>query len=146
MASTLALGPAITAVLAALRSSVTLTGYVGVRVYPDSNGDVPGKPSYPYVAVESSSEVPFNTMGAPDALKYGSEARVQIRVGSQSRSDAQANTITSIIKQVLDAQVLTVAGYASTDVAFETLTPMTDFAAGVTTREWVSTYQITVHQ
>lgn len=147
MPSTQALGPTMTAILSKLRTSVAVTGYVGVRIYPDDNGDAPQIPAYPYVQVETAGERPFNTMGGtPDALKWGSVSSIQIRVGSQSRSDAQANTITGLIKQALDGQTLAVAGYGSVDVSYEFLVPIKDFVSGVTTREWVSTYDVTVHQ
>lgn len=146
MASTLALGPVITAILAALRASVALTTYVGARVYPDDNGDAPSILVYPYVQVESSGEVPFNTLGEPSAAKWGGLVRVHVRVGSQSRTDAQANSMTSVVKQVLDGQSLTVAGYPFADVAYEDLAPMRDATGGKVTREWVSTYEVMVHQ
>lgn len=146
MASTQALGPVITAVLAALRASVTLTTYVGVRVYPDSDGDVPAKPVYPYVQVESLGEDPENTLGGPSLAKWGSHARIAVRVGSQSRSDAQANAIVGIIKGVLEGQALTVAGYATADVAYDGVQPMRDTVSGVTTREWIALFDVLVHQ
>lgn len=146
MASTQALGPVTTAVLAALRASVTLTGYVGLRVYPDSNGDVPAKPSYPYVQVESAGEEPENTLGDVSAAKWGSHARLQVRIGSQSRSDAQANTVLGLVKGALDGQALTVSGYPDVDVAYEGLQPLKDTVSGVTTREWVAIFDVLVHQ
>lgn len=142
MASTLALPAIRTAILAVLRANVSLTGYVGTRVYPDSNGDLPEKPTYPYVSVEGSSELPLNTMGA----SFGSEARINIRVGSQTRSDTQADTITSLIKGLLDAQELTVTGYRAAMCEYEALTPLKDAAAGIVTREWISTYLVTASQ
>jgi hypothetical protein len=146
VASTLALPAIRTAILVALRASVALTTYVGLRIYPDSDGDAPSKPSYPYVQLESGSETPLNTFGEPSALKYGSEARLQIRVGSQTRSDVQADSITSVIKGVLDGQPLVVTGYASVTCEFESLAPLRDYAGGIVTREWISTYLVTVHQ
>lgn len=148
MASTLAMGAVITAILASLRASVTLTTHVAARVYPDDNGDVPQKPGYPYVQVESGGESAFgaNTMGEPSAAKWGSVPRVQIRVGSQSRSDAQANAISNVVKQILDGQSLTVTGYPFVTVEFRDLEPLRDFTAGVPTREWVNVYEVTVHQ
>jgi hypothetical protein len=147
MASTMALGPAITATRAALVASVSLTGYVGARVYPDSEGDAPQKPRYPYVQVESGGETPFNTMGAGvDALKWGSVARVNVRVGSDSRSDAQVNTVSGLVKQALDGQTLTVSGYAHATAEFVDVTPMRDFVGGQTIREWVLAFDVTVHQ
>lgn len=148
MASTLALGPVVTAVLAALRATVALTGYVGARVYPDDNGDVPAKPTYPYVQVESAGETEggASTMGSPSSSHFGSIPRLQIRVGSNARSDAQANAITNIIKQALDQQPLTVSGFAFVNVDYVDLAPLKDLVGGVTIREWVSTYEVLVHQ
>ncbi len=147
MASTLALGPVTTAVLAALRATIALTTYVGARVYPDSNGDAPQKPTYPYVAVESHGETPFNTMGSGvSALKWGSVAQIGIRIASQSRSDAQVTSIASIVKGALDGQVLVVSGYASVDVSYASIVPIEDLTAGVPTREWLVLVDVTVHQ
>lgn len=147
MASTLALGPVTTAVLAALRAVVALTTHVGARVYPDSNGDAPQKTAYPYVQVEAQGETPFNTMGAGvSALKWGSVAQVGVRIFSNSRSDAQVTSIASIVKGALDGQALTVSGYASVDVSFASIVPMQEFEAGVTIREWLVLFDVTVHQ
>lgn len=147
MASTMAMGPAIVAVLALLRASVTLTTYVGVRVYPDDRGSVPTRPAYPYVQVETGHEIPLNTMGAANAAKYGSEARVIVRVVTQSQSEVQANAISSVVKGVLDAQAITITGYPFATIEFENLTPITDVKDGCAgVREWVNEYLITVHQ
>lgn len=147
MASTLALGPVTTAVLSALRATVALTTYVGLRVYPDSNGDAPQKATLPYVQVEGQGETPFNTMGAGvSALKWGSIAQIGVRVFSNSRSEAQATSIASIVKGALDGQVLVVSGYASVDVSFASIVPLQDFEAGVIMREWLVLFDVTVHQ
>lgn len=146
MASTLALPAIRTAVLAVLRASVQLTTYVGARVYPDSNGDAPEKPAYPYVQVESSGELPLNTFGETIDLHFGSEARINIRVGTQTRSDAQADSITSIIKGLLDGVDLTVATYSSATAEFESIQPLKDLQVGIVTREWISTYLVTITQ
>ncbi len=147
MASTMAMGPAITAVLALLRASVTLTTHVGARVYPDDRGMAPSRPAYPYVQVETGTEIPRNTMGAASALKYGSEARLRVRVVTNGQTEAQPNAISSVVKGVLDAQPITIAGYPFAGIEYQTLTPITtvlDGCAGV--REWLSEYLITVHQ
>lgn len=146
MASTSALGPVCTAIRAALVASVSLTGYVGTRVYPDSDGDAPQALRYPYVQVESNGEIPENTMGPASAAKWGSVARVNIRIGSDSRSDAQANTIAGIVKGVLDGQPLTVSGYPFVTVEYTDLQPIKDFVGGKTIREWVLGFDVTVHQ
>jgi hypothetical protein len=147
MASTLAIGSVVTTVLAVLRASISLTTYVGLRVYPDANGMAPQTPAYPYVQVESLSETPFNTMGpSVDDPKWGSEGQVGVRIGSQTRSDAQASSIASVVKQVLDGRALNVTGYTSADVSFSNLVPIQDFAGGVTTREWLMIFDFMVHQ
>jgi hypothetical protein len=147
MASTQALGPAITAVLALLRASVALTTYVGARVYPDDKGMVGSRGAMPYVQVETSNEFPLNTMGPASSLKWGSEVRLHVRVVSQGTSEAQVNAISSVVKGILDGQPITVAGYASACIEYQSLTPITsvkDGCAGV--REWVNEYLVTVHQ
>lgn len=146
MASTLAMGPVVTAVLAALRASVALTTYVGLRVYPDANGDAPSTPAYPYVQVESIAELPWNTMGPASAAKWGSTTRFQVRIGSQSRSDAQANAIASIVKQALDGQPLTVSGYPYATVEYADIATLRDLVGGQTIREWVVSFEAWVHQ
>lgn len=146
MASTLAIPAIRTAVLAVLRNSVALTTYVGSRIYPDTNGDAPEKPAYPYVQVESSGETPLNTFGDQTDAHFGSETRINIRVGTQTRSDKQADAITGIIKGLLDGADLTVTGYSAAMAEWEFLTPMKDSQGGIVTREWVSTYLVTVSQ
>ena len=148
MPSTQAIGPVLTAVLGVLRNTVALTTYVGTRVYPDASGcDVPPKATYPYVSVESAGETPENTMGGtPDVLKWGSSVKVYVRIASQSRSDLQAASMLGIVKGALDGQPLTVVGYPSVDVAYESLQPLTDLVVGQTTREWIATFDVLVHQ
>lgn len=149
MASTLALGPCITAILAMLRASVALTTYVGTRVYPNDDGDVPSRPACPYVQVETSGETPFNTMGGSITLpKFGSMVRIQVRVVSNTKSDVQANSITSVVKQALDVAAIDVAGYPNACIEFQGLTPLKQRAEPncPPTREWISDYLVTVHQ
>lgn len=144
----MALGAVVTAVLAMLRASVTLTTYVGARVYPNDNGDAPSGAAKPYVQVESANETPMNTMGgSPSLSKWGSEVRLNIRVVSQSSSDSQANAISSAVKQALDGQSITVTGYGSACIEYQSLQPLRDAKAGcLPTREWVNSYLVTVHQ
>lgn len=147
MASTQALGPAITAVLAMLRASPTLTTHVGARVYPDDRGMVGNRTAKPYVQVETGNEFPFNTLGPPTTSKWGSEVRLQVRVVSEGQSEAQVNAISSVVKGILDGQPIVVAGYGSADIEYQGLQPITmvkDGCAGV--REWVNEYLVTVHQ
>lgn len=142
----MALGPVITALRSALVASVSLTGYVGARVYPDGDGDVQQKPRYPYVQIESAGETPSNTMGPVNAAKWGSVARVFVRIGSDSRSDAQANTIASLVKGALEGQTLSVSGYTTVTCEYTDIQPLRDFIGGQTIREWVLGFDVTVHQ
>lgn len=148
MASTQAIGPAVTAILAILRTVTALTTYVGTRIYPDPSGcDVPGKATYPYVSVEVGNELPENTMGGtPDVSKWGSDVQVHIRIASNTRSDTQAWTIHGLVKGALDGQPISVTGYPSASIAYEDLQPLRSDVAGAVVREWVTRYSVLVHQ
>lgn len=152
MPSTLALDPVCDAIIARLRSTPVLIASFQVpggdlRMYPDVAGDAPERPVYPYLQVEGGSEIPFNTIGPdPDSPKWGGTASVRIRVASQSRSDQEVRRLTSLVKQTLDGQPLTVVGYPSVAVSFVTVIPIEDLVAGVTTREWLSEFDVFVHQ
>jgi hypothetical protein len=146
MASTLALGPCITAILAVLRADNTLAAQVSTRIYPNTQGDVPQRPTFPYVSVESGDELPFNTMGPVNAAKWGSTATVQVRVASQTRSEVQVRNILAIVKAALDGVELVITGYGHAIPLFQRLAPLTNEEAGVVTREWVADFDVTVHQ
>lgn len=147
MASTMALGPSITAVLALLRASATLTTHVGLRVYPDDRGMAPARPAYPYVQVETGNELPFNTLGPPSTLKWGSSVRLGVRVVTQGLTEAQANSISSVVKGILDGQPITITGYAFAGIEYRNLVPLTTVTEGCAgIREWLNEYLITVHQ
>ena len=146
MASTFALGPCTLAVLAVLKNDMALAGIVSTRIYPNSSGDVPQKLTYPYVQVESVSEIPFNTLGPPSSAKWGSTATIQVRSVSRSRSEAQSQKLMDIVKQALDGQPITVAGYGSAAVDYTRVTMLTDFEGGIVTREWLAEFDVMVHQ
>lgn len=147
MASTMALGPTITAVLALLRASATLTTHVGARVYPDDRGMAPTRPAYPYVQVETGNELPLNSLGPTTGAKFGSSVRVGVRVVCQGTSEAQPNAISGVVKGVLDCQPITITGYPFAGIEYRNLVPLTtvtDGCAGI--REWLNEYLVTVHQ
>lgn len=153
MASTLALGPVHAAVLGRVMTDpaliLALTSTDGtIRIVDDvPQGWLRTPTSYvPYVVVESAFERPFNTMGGPDLLKWGSIASLRVRVVSQYRGDAEAHQLLGIVKQRLDGQPLTVAGYGSVIVEFVAATLLKDTIAGVSTRELVGEFDVTVHQ
>lgn len=148
MASTQAIGPVITAVLAILRASAPLAVYVSTRIYPDASGcDVPNKASYPYVSVESGGETPENTMGGTvDVLKFGSHVQLNIRIATLGLSDTQGWNIFGLVKGLLDGQPLTVSGYASAEIEFRNSHPLQDEISGVIVREQVNVFDVLVHQ
>lgn len=143
MASRCALGPVSTAVLTALRAAAPLVALVPVARIVD---EVPARPTYPYVLVEAVGETPFNTMGIPSALKWGSETAVQVRVVSQYRGDQEVCSVLDAAKGAIDGQPLTVAGFASVVVSFANAQLLKDTLTGVVTRELVATFTILVHQ
>lgn len=143
----MALGPAITAILALLRASVTLTTHVGVRVYPDDRGMAPERVPYPYVQVETGNELPLNTLGPPATAKWGSSVRVSVRVVTNGPNEAQVNAISSVVKGVLDGQPITITGYPFAGIEYRSLQPITTAKPGCPgVREWVNEYLVTVHQ
>lgn len=143
MASILALGPCAAAVLAKLQAAADVTALITADRISD---DAPPRPVYPYILVEGSGEVPLNTMGPPAALKYGSFARVQVRVVSQTPGETEVAAVINAIKAELDSQPLTVSGYASADITFEALIPLKDTINGIVTREWIAEFEVTVSQ
>jgi hypothetical protein len=146
MASASALLVGMPAVRALLAADSTFMSRIGARLYPNSSGDRPQTAAYPYAQVESSSELPLNTMGDPAGLKWGSFARIQIRLGSQWRSEAQVTQLVDDVKRILDGQPITLSGYGSAGLTFETLVKLDDSEAGVVTREWIVEFELTAHQ
>lgn len=144
MASTSAIGPVATATMAKLRAYAPLTAAIpAVRILDD----VPALTQMPYISVESYGERPFNTMGGTnDMPKFGSVAGLRIRLVSQHRGLTKSSDALSAVKACLDGESLLVDGYASVDVQFSSATPLTDTVNGVTTREIVADFDVTVHQ
>lgn len=143
MASTSAIGPVCTAALAKLKADAAVIALVPAERIVD---EVPAREVYPYVLVESSGERPFDTMGGtPALLKWGSVTGLRVRAFSQYRGDAEVASIVGAIKGCLDGQDLTVSGYPTVSVEFQTVVPLRDFGAQVT-REWITDFDVTVHQ
>lgn len=117
-----------------------------VTVY---DGVAAQRPTVPYVIVGgSSSEADVNTLGPATGAKWGSSTRVPIRLVTQApTSEGQTWRIWSAIKQGIDGQRLTVAGYGqSAQVDLGSATLLVDTIGGVVTRELVGVAEIIVHQ
>lgn len=107
------------------------------------------RPAVPYVIVGgSSSESDFNTLGPVDGAKWGSTVRVPIRLVTQApTSEAQTWRIWNVLKQAIDGQRLTVAGYGqSAQVDLGSASLLIDTIGGLVTRELVGVAEIIVHQ
>lgn len=144
MPATLVGGALSAAVLSALQADATVTALVPVSRIVD---EVPQRPVYPAIVVESGGETPFNTIGAPDANAFGSIARVGVRVLSQYRGDDEIGDVASAVRGALDGLLLTVGGFPRSMLTFESASPVFKTPVNlVVTREQVSEYALTVHQ
>jgi hypothetical protein len=146
MPSTMAIGPCCIAVRAVLSAVSDLTTIIGQSLYPNAGGDVQQNKSHPYVAIESGSEIPFNTMGTPDASKYGGFTTVNVRLASEYRSEAQIQTMAGLVRAALDGQPVTVSGIGTLVGVYQSMQPLKLVEAGITTREWVLTFEYLWHQ
>lgn len=139
-----------TSVLAILRANIQLTTYVGTRVYPDSNGDAPEKPSYPYVQVEYESETTEDMMGDASDVNGGAQVRFNLRVATQTRSDTQGKSIGNIISLALHRQLLTISGasyaFCEHPESEQKSTLLIDSQGGIVTREELLRFMVTVSQ
>lgn len=144
MPAALIIGPVASAVLAALQAAVTVTAQVPADRIVD---EVPSRPTYPLIVVEDAGEDPFNTLGAPDAAAFGSTARVGVRVLSQYRGDTEIHAIQSAVRGALDGLSITVPGFPTDVLTFDTASPVFKATANlIVTREQVAIYALTVHQ
>ena len=145
MAATLAAGPVATVVLAALQGASAVTSLVPAGRITDwipTTGVV-----YPLILIESSGEQAFNTLGAPADSAFGSSVHVGVRVISQYRGDAEVNNVQSAIRGVLDGLAITVSPFTRDRLTLDSTGPMlVATVGGVTTREQVAEYEVTVHQ
>jgi hypothetical protein len=144
MASTSGLAPVAAAVLGVLRADAALLARVpGDRIVDE----VPPRPTYPYLLVESAGERAFNTLGPADGAKWGSTATVRTRLVSQYRGDQEAADILGLVRAALDGRRLTVTGYSGPITAdFQFATMLRDAVNGVVTRELLSEFEVVVHQ
>ncbi len=142
MPSGLALSVVTPVILAVLKAHAGLTALVAAERIVDN---VPARPTLPYVYVSSGSELADNTLGASDG-SWGSEPKVEVRAVSQFRGDQEVLSIMSQVRAALDGYRFTPTGYLPTIVSFETGQMLIGTTEGVTTREYVAEFDVTVHQ
>ncbi len=148
MGSGTVLGVGTVAVRSLLAADAVLMAAVGSRLYPNADGDRPERDAYPYASVESSSELSMNTMGQPNALKWGSIASIWVRLGSLSRSEAEIASLLNLVKADLDGQKLSLSGYGAGHaiLEFAGLQIIEDTMGGRKVREWLVSFDLTAHQ
>ncbi len=143
MASTSVIGPVCAAALTRLKADTSLTAEVPAARIVD---DMPARPVYPFVLVESAGERSVDTMGAVASAKWGSDMTLRTRIISQYRGESEVATILSLVKASLDGATLTVSGYPSVSCDFATTTTLRDTVAGVVTRELVADFTVIATQ
>jgi len=146
MASSSVLGVGTVAVRALLAADAALMAAIGSRLYPNPADPPQSGGGQPYVSVESVSELPFNTMGEPNALKWGSLGGINVRISSLSRSEAEIASLLVLVKADLDGKALTLSGYGSAIIEFVAVRTLEDWIGGVKAREWVVEFELTAHQ
>jgi hypothetical protein len=144
VASASAISPVCSAALAKLKAHAGVLAWAPTEKIAD---EFVTRPAGQYILVESAGERPFNTMGGtPNALKWGAVAGLRIRIVSQYRGDAAVSDGLSAVKACLDGQDLTVTGFPTVSVDFVTANMLKETINGVTTRELVADFDVTVHQ
>jgi hypothetical protein len=141
------------AIVAVLAADATLAGLVapapttvggGPGIY---GGRAPQGAAKPFLVVEIGDEFSANTLGPPDAEKFGARVTLVIRSVSQTFRDEPGMLILERVKVLLDEQPLTVAGFLSVCSEFETLLPvLVTVAGGVEIREHLMTWNVYLHQ
>ncbi len=146
MASTCALGPVGVAALAKLRADAGITALVSADRIVD---EVPPRTAGQYISVETPGESPNDTLGGSVSLpKFGSFVRLFVRVvGQYPVSKADVKATGSAVKACLDNQDMTVSGYPTVCVDFQSPSIMQESTLnGVPIQELVQEFQVTVHQ
>lgn len=143
MASTSAISPVSSAALAKLKADAGVLARIPADRILD---DATSRTVMPYLLVETSGERSLNTMGAASQPKWGSVAGLRVRIVSQYRGLSDIGDTLTAVKTCLDGQPLTVTDYPSVSVDFMTATLLTDPLTGVTTRELIADFDVTVTQ
>jgi hypothetical protein len=131
--------PVLTAVVAKLKADATLSA---IGIY----NVVPQGALRPYLVIDGATEVPFNTLGTPSMPKWGGDVTFQAKVVS-NQSDSEGLTILSRVKTVLDGQPLTMAGFPTVIVSFDSLQPsFTEIVAGSPVRHVPSVFRVQAHE
>ena len=130
-----ALEPVLTAVYAALNTA-GLTGLAPVY------NNVPEGVKPPYVIVQTPTENPWNTFGAP-----GSDVVVPVECVSVQPSALEVVRLANAVRQLLDrAELSGTSGYAVASCRFESSVPDEDVIDGVRYRYLTSLFRVTLGQ
>jgi hypothetical protein len=154
MASTLATPAVLAAVRSLLVADATLAGTLatvpaalggGPAIYAE--GSVPQGSAFPYLTLGAPTEIPFDTMGTSDLLKFGSNTTFQVKALSKEMADDGNYARLARVKTLLDGVTLTVSGYASAFCEFESVVPpYIEVVGGVAIRQFPAIFRALVHQ
>jgi len=149
MPSVLALPVIYEAIVSKLRADATLVAMLAAGMNGVFNV-APTNSPFPYVEVGLGTEVPFDTMGPDGEKKWGSDTTLQITArtaSSGSGSDLPVLRIMSRAKAVLVAQPLSVQGFPSVVVSFESMSPIfQEVIDGRNTRTGGLIVRVVVHE
>lgn len=153
MPAEVALVPIYAALKAELAAAVPVTGLIstkpagaggGPAVYDE--GGVHQQATMPYVTIGAGTQVPFHTMGAYGAPKWGWNCTLQIKVIGQVSEAAGLGILSAIIGVLYHGRTLTVPGYSSAWCDEFTVQPtIVTTQAAVVTREWPGILRVYVH-
>jgi hypothetical protein len=150
MPSTLALAPVMAAVIAKLVADTTLTATLSVSKTfggPGIYNAVPQGEIRPYLVVDGGTEVPFNTLGLATAAKWGSTTTLQVKHVGDLQSDWPGWVALSRVKTILDGQPLTVPGFASVIVEWDSVQPsFTETVGSTLVRHVPGIVRVSVHE
>lgn len=114
---------------------------------PQQNGATSVASMYPQLLLSAPSETPWNTMGEPGELKWGSSVLIGVKALTQSRNHDTGWAIQNVVSGLLNGQPLTVAGYGRASIELDGMPPpYPETFAGLPFRHFPSLWRVYVHQ
>lgn len=149
MPSIVTLLPVMTALVGKLSADATLVALLAPA--PDAGAGIYNEvyegAKRPYIVVDGGTEVPFNTLGTLGAAKWGGNTTVQVKAITEGAGDAEGLAILSRAKTVLDGQPMTVPGFPTVIVEWDSLQPsFTEVVAGANVRHVPAIVRVLVHE
>lgn len=130
-----------TAIYAVLSADATLTGLATGGIH----NDVPDGEIYPHVLISKAVETAWNTFG-PATSGLGYKNIIRIHIYSRYQGDSEALAILGRIVALLNFQPLTVSGYTSALVEYESNRVFVEDIEKIETRRLTSEFCVRVKQ